>query len=467
MLLLSACLEASVTAAWKIPVEHFAPDYKTNDKVRKLEKPPGESAFFRTGDELWDLSKALSWEKPSELPDNEDPFAKPFAEPAGIKPDQPWQGEWLVWNARAGMAVARGSWNDIFAAQKLIGFEDAPVIVRTRVELVAVGKETLSVSLKADSGKEASAEKNGLQVDLRAKNLGFSGLVDGQFSVSWPGLEKGSRWEANTGVTLEEGKRTRLARRGRGQSRCELVATASREFSYGVPVPEARLIEGPETVTPWPVVPDGDLRKDRLGDRLLVHSYRSFSGELSIPHRDAPAKLVWMDAPAAHAEWVRGRVVDLSGYLRGMGAKLDEPGALAVFDPGSARFTIVGTAEDQDVCEMAILHVGLIDPMYGEDLWVETNPEAGGWGLTCRSGEKARIAQSKGDQAGPSFEVEPTSSELTRLVDLHYDFNVFSKGAVAGHLKGSTLLEIGKPQEIAGHLAGEGEEKVVLTVSEN
>jgi hypothetical protein len=464
LLFLSACLEASITAAWKIPVEHFARDYQTNDEIRKLEKPPGDSDFLQPGDELWDLSKALRYKVAAPLPEHGDPFA----EPEKIKLDQSWYGEWLVWNARSGMVVARGSWNDIFAAQKLIGFEDAPVTIRTRVELVTAGKETLSVSLVAVSDEESSAEDSGLKVDLAAKDLGPPGLVDGEFSVSWPAAEKDSRWEVNTGVTLEEGKRTRLARRGRGPTRCEVFASASREFSNGVKVSEARSIEGRDGVTVWPVAPDGDPRKDRLGNGLLVWSF-GFSSDVS-PIRnlgESSAKWPWMEAPAGHGEWLRGRVVDLRELLPRSGAELKGPDALAVFDPGSARITIAGTPEDVDVCEMAILHSVLSDPIYGRDLWIETNPEAGGWGLTCRSGENARIAKSSPAGNRPSFEIEPMIGESGRIVDLHYEFDVFSKGAPAGQVKSATSLELGKPQEIAGHSVGEGEEKVVLTVSEN
>jgi hypothetical protein len=457
LLLLSACLEASVTAAWKIPVDHFAPDYKTNDKFRKLEQPPGDSDFLQPGDELWDLSKGLAYRIKVPLPENEDPFA----EGKTIKLDQPWYGEWLVWNARSGMVVARGSWNDIHAAQKLIGFEDVPVSIRTRVELVTAGKDTVSVSLTGEDTQEVSAKKSGLEVDVRGTNLGPPGLVDGQFFISWPAGEKDSRWEVNAGVTLKEGIRTRLARRGRGPTRCELFASASREFSNGVMVSAARLIEGPDGVISWPVAPDGEPKKDRAGDGSLVWSCRPPFGAL--PVRDLPvAQWPWMEAPEARKEWVRGRVVDLRGFLPHSGTA----NLMAVFDPGSGRVVIAGTAEDVDLGEMVILST-LRDPVYGRDLWIEANPESGGWGLTCRSGEKARIAKASAAGNGPSFEIEPMIGDSGTIVDLRYEFDVFSKGAPAGNLKSSTTLELEKPQQIASHSVDGKEEKVVLTVSEN
>ena len=456
LFLLSACVEASITAAWKIPVEHFAPDYKTDKQVRKLEKPPGDSDFLQPGDELWDLSKALFYWMEEPLPEG----GNPFAEPKKIKLDQPWYGEWLVWNARAGMVVARGSWNDIFAAQKLIGFKDVPVTIRTRVELVTAGKETISTSLVSESGSEVSKEENGLQVDLGATDWGAPGLVDGLFHVSWPAGEKDSHWEVNTGITLKEGMRTKLARRGRGPNRCELFASATREYSNGVMVSAARLIEGRDGVSPWPVEPDGEPRKDRVEGGLLVWSVDCHFG-LVRGLMGPIAQWPWMDAPEARREWVRGRVVDLRGFLPHSGT----PDAMAVFDPGSMRVIIAGTPEDVDLGEMAIQ--SSLTTRIGRDLWIEANPEAGGWGLTCRSWEKASIAKESPAGNGPSFEIEPSIGDPGTMVELRYEFDVFSKGVPAGHLKSATSLELGKPQEIAGHSVGDKEEKVIITVSEN
>jgi hypothetical protein len=159
-------------------------------------------------------------------------------------------------------------------------------------------------------------------------------------------------------------------------------------------------------------------------------------------------------------------VIDLRGLLQERGIELKAPNAMAAFDPASLRVTVAGTSEDQDMSESLLLNWGIVDPLYGWNLWTETNSESGGWGLACRSEEKAHIAKKIGESDGPSFEVEPTV-ESGQSVTLHYNFAVFSKGVPAGHLKSSTTLELGKPQEIAGHSADAREEKVVLTVSEN
>ncbi|MCW1884199.1 hypothetical protein OKA04_05615 [Luteolibacter flavescens] len=462
LLFLSACVEASITAAWKIPVEHFAPDYKTNDRIRKLEKPPGDSDFLQPGDELWDLSKGLTYLVSPPFREGDDPFA----EPQKTKLDQPWYGEWLVWNARSGMVVACGSWNDILAAQRLIRFDELPMMVETRIELVTAGKEPLSLATKVNSGERASAEDKILGADLDAL-CAPSGVVDLRFHVSWPGPDKESPWAVASAVTFKDGERKKLACHGQGEGRWELFATAKSEYSNGVPVKEARWIENEGTVQVWPVLSGGDPKEGRIGDDLVVRSYLLSPYLLDgIGVGSDFTKLPLIEAPATHADWVRGRVINLHGILAGDVLKFEEQGSLVVFDPGSGRLTVVAAAEDQDA--MGSYLAGLWDRSVPMTLWIETNPEVGGWGLTCRSGEEALITLGKGDKdGGPSFKIEPLAGDRDEIAELSYDFDVFIKGVRTGHLKSSTTLELGKPQEIAGQLADGKRAKAILTVLEN
>jgi len=204
---------------------------------------------------------------------------------------------------------------------------------------------------------------------------------------------------------------------------------------------------------------------ERPGDGLLVWSSDYWLDRL--PGLKEPSD-TWsrIEVPAVRREWVRGTVVDLRPLLLRKGAELKRPDTLVVFDLGSERVTVAGAPEDIDLVESFVTS-GISDPINGPDIWVENNPEVGGWGLTCRSACDARIEKTSPAGNGPSFEVELQASLTTSLVDLRYDFDVFSKGAPAGHLKSSTTMERGKPQEIAGHSADGKEEKVILTVSEN
>ena len=121
---------ASVTVAWKMPVERVAPSFAESPP---LDKPPGDSAFFQPGDKLWDLSKEVIWRVPDDakVEEEADPFA--VTEPGQVEVD--WKGDWIVWNSRSGMIVARGSWHDVLVAEEVLGCEKLPKVIRARIEV--------------------------------------------------------------------------------------------------------------------------------------------------------------------------------------------------------------------------------------------------------------------------------------------------------------------------------------------
>lgn len=139
--------EASVTVAWKMPVESVAPAFAD---APPLGEPPGDSAFFQPGDKLWDLSKRVNWQRPDEVhPDDQgDPFA--VTEPGFIDVD--WKGDWIVWNPRSGMIVVRGSWHDVLVAEQVLGCGDQPNLIRTRIELKGTGNPRI-LSLVSRGGR--------------------------------------------------------------------------------------------------------------------------------------------------------------------------------------------------------------------------------------------------------------------------------------------------------------------------
>lgn len=142
LLLSAAAVHASMTAAWKVPVELYAS--LSEEGSRKLTAPPGASAFFHPGDELWDIAEQVMWHSPASLHDRE---GKP----------EPWPGEWLVWNARSGMIVARGSEIDLLLLdQTLDVLEKIPLLLRTKFETVqGPAAETRILSCVSKNGTKS------------------------------------------------------------------------------------------------------------------------------------------------------------------------------------------------------------------------------------------------------------------------------------------------------------------------
>jgi hypothetical protein len=275
-LALSLCVQASVTAAWKLPIERLAPDYETSSTIRKLDKPPAPSAFFQPGDVLWDVSKAWSWPQEGEVDEEADPF-EPDPDQGDKVPDD-WEGEWVVWNSRSGMFVARGSWGDIRRVERGIEFAERPSLLRTTVQWEEAGKQVASLSLVTRSGEESSFSADGrsLKLTVVGSESRWSRAADVAAVVAWPGKEGGSRWEVLTGVTLMEGKRARLARQGSGADAWELFATVTKESVEGAAHNEARWIEVGGKLHLWkdPVFGEKNVRKRLDAGRIVaVYSF--------------------------------------------------------------------------------------------------------------------------------------------------------------------------------------------------
>jgi hypothetical protein len=187
--LLAPLAQCAVTVGWKIPVDRVAPELATNENVRKLAKPPGRSAFFQPGDELWDISAEVMGRASPE-------------EPVPAK----WPGEWLVWNARSGMIVARGTRGDIFFAQSVIGIEEQQRVVRTRFDLVrGTAEKVSSASLVTMSGEKASFDAAPLKIQVDPTLSSESDIIDEHVRVAW--TEGSMEWEVSTYLTLHHGER--------------------------------------------------------------------------------------------------------------------------------------------------------------------------------------------------------------------------------------------------------------------
>ena len=97
-------------------------------------------------------------------------------------------------------------------------------------------------------------------------------------------------------------------------------------------------------------------------------------------------------------------------------------------------------------------------------LWIETNGESGGWGLACRSGEKAVISRRAGKAAGLVFEIEPTLGGDDNIMDLRYKFDVVAGDRAMGRIESATTLYNGKPVRVATYSKeGMKDLEVVLT----
>ena len=466
LLAFSGIGSAEVTAAWKVPIESRIPDHETDAKVRKLDKPPAESAFFEAGDELWDVSEALSWEVAVESGESDDPFAEPTTEPIKVG----WKGAWLVWNARSRMFVARGTLSQIVFAGEVLGFDEQPTVLRSKFEVVERldGEEskpgsTRSLSIMSRSAEKARAGLEGFEVEVESTAFGSIGVSNAVCRFSWPAGKNDRRWEVQAAVTVSEEVRTRLARYGRGPDSWEAWLTVSRELPDGTPIAQVRAIESAEGIEPWTL-----LKPERKDFRRVLGPNREL-GIYPVPE-DLLSKLTGAEAvlalpdmvtPAELAEWVRGPLIDVTKPLQDNGVKIDSTaGHFAGINSRSNNVIVVADSVNQDLAEEIFSH-GF---SYPSQLWIETSREAGGWGLAVRSGENASISQRSGDVTDLRFEIEPTLGGDENIMDLHYRFDVVSGETLIGRIESATTLYNGKPLRVATYSKQGAEDlEVVLT----
>ena len=451
-LALALCVQA-VTVGWKIPISSLSWDYPNDDRVRKLDKPPGESAFFQAGDELWDVVKPVR-ERLGEQTD-----------PIDDEPEEKlWNGDWLVWNARSQMLIACGSESDIAAVAIAISSMQAPELVRSRIDIEGASGGAGSISVLSRSGEEASVELNGVALKLTAIIDSGAGIVDESISLSWPAKDKDSRWNLVTASGLFDGKRARIAAQGSGTERQEVFLTLTRELSHGVPVSEFRWKEFEKGIAPWPVPLEGDLPlRVKLDGGAEVGIYQVPPDFVAMIGGDEGAlHALRVQVPEFLRPWLRGEVVDVQAFLKGNGVEFEIPRAFAGFHAPSRSLVVVTDAINQDLCD-AILNNRAI--CFFPDIWSETDLDSGGWGVASRSGEKSRIWKSTANVPGPGFEIEPTAGGSGETFEASYSFDILAGGATAGRVKAAGVFTRGVPQVIGSRSSPGGEEKkVTLTI---
>ena len=461
LMVAAATAHAAVTAAWKIPVERVAPSFADSPP---LNKPPGNFAFFQPGDKLWDLSKKVTWRVPDEAKVEGD--GDLFAVPKPGEGEIDWKGDWIVWNSRSGMIVARGSWHDVLVAEDALGCEGLPKVIRARIEVKEAGKSR-SLSLVSRSGEKAFAEMGDLRAEVEPVSSEDGDVIDSPIHVSWPAGDNRGSWDVRTAVSLREGSPCRIACQGAGDQRWELVVSAGRELLDGTPLKEFRWVETAAGLKSWPsfVVRGEPLRKQLDANRWLgiyptIPEYVSYllRRERSEPRPD-------ILPPAELAEWIRSPLIDIRPAFADRGISFQDEHCFAGVDPLTYTVFVVTDKVDQDLAEGFFSSVldGEVEP----PIWIETNPESGGWGLASRSGEAAEIRRSSGNLVeNLFFRSEPTQGADGVTFDLRYSVDVVAGDAKLGKLEANTTLSKDKPQGIGSGTASDGKEvKVIVTAS--
>lgn len=437
------------TAAWKVPIERIAPGFKGNAKIPKLGKPPGESVFFLPGDELWDLSKILQIKEGA---------GPPFEGHKVI--DVPWTGDWVVWNARSGMAIASGSRNDLLIAERIFSPNPDEVFCRALFEWSRGAKAEI---LRKLSGPWRSSERSKIEADgavakLECRHMGKD--IEWFFNLSWPGADPGTTWELTSQCVTEENKRSALAHHSTGDEQWSIHGTLSRELEDGTPLSERRQIEKVGNQEKWPR-PEKLPEKFPIDGTLALARYEVEMDFLS-RGKDLP-QIEEIQAPENLRDSVRGRFKDATAYLRHYGVALKSPGSFAAYDPLLSVLVVIGDQNDHDLCQKITAD---LDSWKYQNLQVCASFDPSSFGFLCQAGMKASIALKRsGEKEDLSFEVAPGWGE--KNLDLTYALDTAIKGRAPQKFASTENFILGEPKTVGRYrLPDASERKVILSVAD-
>ncbi|MCW1884200.1 hypothetical protein OKA04_05620 [Luteolibacter flavescens] len=435
LLVFCACADASITVAWKVPVEHFAPDYQANDKVRKLEQQPGESGFFEPGDELWDVSNLL-WGGG----DLQDPFDEKDKDAESKKP---WGGDWAVWNSRSGMLVARGGYFEILEAQRTCGYDMLPRRWLTKFELKRGPATTVLPVHSQAFGDMIKTRIEDVDIELDPALRPESSYL--RYSISWKQPGGDLTWYVVGEFEGRNDQEYLIARHGSGDSGWEIRATVSQDTIGDARPTEARWIEiGGKAPQPWSEVEMGQpmFGRQRLAEDLSIAVYQAPPPFSKV---SPPADL---QAPEHLREWIHGSFCDVRDeVLEELGIDPKAPGFFVGIETRTGQLVFVGPEAAHQVIARELESMIPGPPL---TILCETDERSGNWALRAGDGFKSMIALTRpgkdGEEDVQTFQIAPEveGEEASVKVSYHGSF----KGRGHEPWKGVITLKPGDWQEL-------------------
>lgn len=433
------------SVAWRVPVEFVVEGGLNNPSVSRIDQLPGESAFFKPGDELWDLSRVVK--RQIQLLDGkpeENPFAPDESGQHFETKELDFEGNFAVWNARSQMIVGRGSFAQLRVLEDFINLESQPYQISTTFTLHSAG-EKQSLTLFSRSGETASAQNPHFRVEVAA-NANFSNpRGDLLLNVEVAGFH------INTNLFFRRGTEVQIATWTDGPTEHRLTAKCSLTPVWGVPIDQIQFVEV-----------DGGIMAQPQADALKLDG-REFPGGLRAGiHWVTPgaleallqenAALTYLTPPDAMTAWIPHGLIDLKPFVAAFGVSFDNPRAVLGYDPLKAEVIAVQTPDNLDIVEQMFTGLG---PGLQEMIELEFRWSNALVSLASLTGHKASIKRITDEEEQTVLEVAPHYTSSHHWIDC--DFILVSPGN-SFTLRSSITLEPDKSTVIAI-----GDKKISLT----
>lgn len=445
------CPSDAETVAWQIPVELVVEGGLEHPEITKLEESPAASAFFKPGDELWDLSRAIKGAMvvvPFKFPvrNQEDPFAPEAVVQPPLKTEPiPFDGEFVVWNRRSEMIIGRGTPASLGLIEDAIRLQAQPFSVITTFTHMSGGREKI-FKILTRSGERGSAKDDHFDVEVAPSAFIRNPIVDLNLCIDV------AEHRIQTSVFLQRRTRQPIASWKDGPNKHTLLAKSNLEMAWGVPADRIQFVETGSQIVPMPDADALDLDQLKLDTDLSARVLRvppDFVSHLLKPGVQG----LRLNTPPAVQKWIPKGLIDLSPGMRPHGVGFAHPGAMVGYDPLKCRVIAVHTPENLDLIEMICSGLG---PEIPVSLMIKFEWQDGLASIAMLAGAKAEIARLDGDQFVALLEAAPSVSH-SGIIDVVYRLNPAARSFA---LHSSVLLRNDQPLDLAT-----GEREVAATAT--
>jgi|GEM_PF-4716517 len=442
--------QAGEVVGWKAPLAWVARDLPAQGAgLEGKLTPPEPSVFFLPSDELMELR-----------------FAELFGQALAL--------DWVVWNARSGMLVAKGEIDNLSRLEELLKLNQMPSQCRIVVELFDVppgggppgGKLALGLSAFGRSGTVLTASTQGATGELKFEAGPISGPSG--TSISLPLQVSGRRaggttLEATTLLHLSAGQPWWVAHDFEGTKGLDVVVTGFVELIDGTALQQTRWIQSGKEMLPLAAQLRPELRALGEAGFLVV---RPFSPSDLGPDPAQPAdpfakvpeetngpleSLKVVSTPEPLRSMLPHRMMDMHDWAGALmvDLKLDESPRFAAFDPLRQQLVVwFATLADADIFSQLFR-----DGCQTNEMIAATIDGRGQSRIVGKNGCKLYLARLD-EHAKPlrALTVEPTLASTVGIIDLRLHYSNEKDASL------STLVTAaaGEPLELAlGNQAGE------------
>lgn len=455
---------AAEIVAWKVPLKSIFPDGLSAKEVSRRGDLPEKSVFFGEKDELWDVRL------------KDDPKCPGALE--GL--------DWLVWNETSKMFVACGGWVGLSELHGVLGPKRSSKYCKLKLELQSIksgaaGRVETPVpapEVLIESGHRIDTKwnENGIEVEIDADAVigDLGGIADLRLfcSVTVPGQPS---MKFNTSFVIVEGKRMLVVRDEDGVKGLALWVTGTWVTADGGSPAEQVLIQSggdpsplfPPTVRPLKIVEvkgfgwlassvgtsPGDLlafmkqKKGEVVPEVETNPFAEIPNQLVVRYPgDESIKPLDCIRP-----WMKHELVDARQLIRELALPVPLP-EFAGYDPMVGRFYFFD--KNEETVAKHRVYFGALDSDCDLVQHIGISIEGrGACYLIARTGQRATLSRNIGDAVFRDCELEPMYSESDDATELRMKWNDrYSDGET--HLKMSTTLKNGKPQEVLSGLDG-------------